>query len=261
MVLNFFLLLPQTNGIILDIIQNECSYKQFVKEISDTISVLRRDNSMKLFYDSDNINTFIETCKEFESETYLANAATQIRSFISTKSIDVHDNPTKDNRCIYVLWNLDKLPNVEYAPEIITETVERMCLYPDGKFLLLNILEEIKTDRDVLLVCKDAKHISELPVFARIPYVTDKSELESWISLNYIPIFSLLDKSRFTKTKLIVQGQSVFQENHTSRYWYLDNFHKTHYEVFDDTGKHLGESDSQGQIDFSKKDATKTINI
>lgn len=35
-------------------------------------------------------------------------------------------------------------------------------------------------------------------------------------------------------------------------------FHKTHYEVFDSTGKiHLGEADLEGNLDVTKKDKSK----
>jgi hypothetical protein len=258
--LNLFLLLPQTDGGLLEIIQTKDDYKQFVKEISDIVSILS-DHSVKLFYDSENIKTFIGTCEQFENEIYLANAANQIRSFISPKSVDIYTNLSKDKECIYVLWNLNKLLLVEYAPDIIAEIAEKMLSSPNEKFLLLNISENIKADRNVLLVCKDAKHIPELPIFIRIMYVIDKSELALWLATNHIHDFSLFDKNRFTKTNFIEQGQRVFQENKTKYYWYLDNLHKNHYEVFDNTGKHFGESDLNGQIDNSKKKPAKTINI
>lgn len=260
--LNIFILLPQTDDAIWEIIQDENSYKQFVEEVSDIVSALPKDNSTKLFYDSNNIQTFIDTCRLLEKETYLNRAENQIRSFISLKSINIHDKPTKDNNCIYVLWNYDQLPSVECnPPEIISETAEKILSYPNEKFLLLNISENIKLDRNVLLVCKDAKHIQDLPKFAHIPYVTDKLELALWLATNHITTFSLLDRNRFSKTNLIEQGQSVFQEKGTNYYWYLDNFHKNHYEIFDSTGKHLGEANSQGQLDSSKKDNTKTMTI
>ena len=51
--------------------------------------------------------------------------------------------------------------------------------------------------------------------------------------------FSLKDKTRFNKTTLIFQGQSIYQEASTNYYWYLDNFHKKHYEVFNNTKQPL----------------------
>lgn len=55
-----------------------------------------------------------------------------------------------------------------------------------------------------------------------------------------------------------VQGATVYKEKSTGYYWYLDNFHKTHYEVFDKTGKkHIGEANLDGKIDFSRADSKK----
>ena len=50
----------------------------------------------------------------------------------------------------------------------------------------------------------------------------------------------LENEYRFRKTnKPPQQGKPVYEEISTKRYWYLDNLHKTHYEVFDNTGKHI----------------------
>jgi hypothetical protein len=80
---------------------------------------------------------------------------------------------------------------------------------------------------------------------------------------------SLLEnKYRFSKTNIDTaqsHGEIIYKEiktaegKNTARYWYLDNFHKSHYEVFDSNGNHLGEADLQGKIDTAKKDSRKTI--
>lgn len=259
---NIFLFFPQDDDTIFGIIQNKSSYKQFVREVSNTLSILPQDNTVKLFYDADNIQYFLSICKKFDEELYLNNAEYQLKTFISPKSINIRDKSSRVNDCKYVLWNLDKLPNVVCnLPKIITEIAEKILSFPSETFLLLNISENVKADRNVLLVCKDAKHIPELPKFARIPYVTDKLDLELWIDTNHVSTFSLLDKSRFTRTNKIEQGQRIYKENQTGNYWYFDKFHRTHYEVFDATGKHIGEADLKGQMDTTKKDNTKIIDI
>jgi len=256
--LNIYLLFPQTGDDILDIIQDENSYKQFVKDVLESISILQKEDSLRLFYDSENIKAFIEACSSFESESYLSNAENQIRNFISIKSVAIQNQLSKDNSCVYVVWNYNNLLQVEYAPEIVAEIAEKIFSYSNEEFILLNISENIKADRNVLLVCKDAKHILDLPKFARIPFVTDKSDLELWLSTKYVTAFSLLDRNRFTRTNLKAQGQRIYQENGTNYYWYLDNFHKAHYEIFDSTGKqHIGEADLEGKLDISQCDNTK----
>lgn len=65
--------------------------------------------------------------------------------------------------------------------------------------------------------------------------------------------FSLKDGTRFQKDRRIVQGQNVYREIDTGRYWYLDNFHKNHYEVFDKNNQHIGVADMQGNFNPAKK--------
>jgi len=75
-------------------------------------------------------------------------------------------------------------------------------------------------------------------------------------------LITLLENEyRFTRTSKVEQGQQVYKETETNRYWYLDKFHKTHYEVFNSVGKHIGEANLDGFIDESKKDNTKTITL
>ena len=83
--------------------------------------------------------------------------------------------------------------------------------------------------------------------------IIDKCKyLERKFELGLIDL--LENECRFTKTSLV----GIYQEKDTNYYWYLDNFHKTHYEVFDSTGKqHIGEANLQGRIDTSKRNSVK----
>lgn len=71
--------------------------------------------------------------------------------------------------------------------------------------------------------------------------------------------FSLKDGTRFQKDGRIVQGQNVYREIDTGYYWYLDNLHKNHYEVFDGNGQHIGTANTDGVIDPSKKVNGRTL--
>lgn len=70
---------------------------------------------------------------------------------------------------------------------------------------------------------------------------------------------------RFEKTTRTDQGRTIYRERNTGRLWYVDNLHcgkAAHLEVFNSTGKqHLGEADLQGNIDRSKRDTQKTIDL
>ncbi|WP_232231722.1 hypothetical protein [Coleofasciculus chthonoplastes] len=75
----------------------------------------------------------------------------------------------------------------------------------------------------------------------------------------------LRDTKRFKRTRIRYDERVVYCEISTGKYWYVDNLHygkAAHLEVFDKTGqRHLGEADLQGEIDESKSDSEKTINI
>jgi hypothetical protein len=74
----------------------------------------------------------------------------------------------------------------------------------------------------------------------------------------------LRDTQRFQKTQILYYGRSVYREVQSDRYWYVDNFHygqASHIEVFNAQRDHIGESDLDGNIDETKKDSNKMIDL
>jgi hypothetical protein len=69
------------------------------------------------------------------------------------------------------------------------------------------------------------------------------------------------NECRFRRTNIVIQGMPLYEEISTRYYWYLDNLHQNHHEVFNHTGQHIGEADLQGIIDYARKDNNKTINL
>jgi len=63
----------------------------------------------------------------------------------------------------------------------------------------------------------------------------------------------LENECRFIQTNDTRQGQRVYQEIKTNNYWYLDNLHKNHYEVFNHSRKYIGVADLQGNINPSER--------
>ena len=110
-----------------------------------------------------------------------------------------------------------------------------------------------------LVLFRDAVHKEDYPKgFIHVPCFNDLDKLLDYLKSQGFFQFSLEDSKRFTKTSFVIQGAPVYQENNTKHYWYRDNLHKTHYEVFDSNGKnHLGEADLDGNLDSSKKDKSK----
>jgi hypothetical protein len=76
-----------------------------------------------------------------------------------------------------------------------------------------------------------------------------------------LDIITLLENEcRFMKIK-DGGGNIIYKENKSNNYWYLDNLHKNHYEVFNHKGEHIGEANLKGEIDENKRDSKKNITL
>lgn len=67
----------------------------------------------------------------------------------------------------------------------------------------------------------------------------------------------LRENKDFIKTKFDVQGRAVYRKEATGEFWYLDNFHRNHFEVFSSTHKHIGEADLEGMMNENTRDSSK----
>jgi hypothetical protein len=123
-----------------------------------------------------------------------------------------------------------------------------------------------------ILVIKNNDEINLIKLDA----IDHKLGLENWIKtkLSVYDVNSndpprdkqtiLSDTTRFRKTSQQYDGNSIYQEINTRRYWYVDNFHQglaAHLEVFDAQGNHLGEADIEGNLDLSKQDPKKHLSL
>lgn len=177
-------------------------------------------------------------------------------TFIRDKNL-IEDEDA-DNELVCYMWNVAR--------------TEILPLYNnDGLFHLVSRYTSDKTDfvcidskeyaKNQLILFQDAIHKVEYPKeLIKIPCFKDWDSLLSYLNDKGIFSFSLKDTRRFQKCANIdpVQGASVYKELATGYYWYLDNFHKTHYEVFDSCGKkHLGEASLDGILDKNKADKDK----
>jgi hypothetical protein len=155
----------------------------------------------------------------------------------------------------------------------IAEATERTLQNPNNNYLLVNFINSIFCVEDFRhpdihecfltpIVKNDS---SESPI--HLVCLDNKSALENWLKvkqvLKDVELKEFLkDTTRFQKTSHNWQGQSIYLELLTKRYWYLDNLHKNHFEVFDSTGKnHLGIADLEGNIDETKNEPSRSIEI
>ena len=163
-------------------------------------------------------------------------------------------------------------PNGLFHWNIRTEKVDRLANY--GLMCVdwhcrnyhedFVILDDASYPKNMLIYFEDSTTDLLLPAtFNRIHAFADYDHLIGFLRNQQIIVFSLQDKNSFERANNVdvVKGASAFKEIATGRYWYLDTFHKNHYEVFDSTGIHLGEADLNGNLDTNKADPKKRIQV
>lgn len=175
-------------------------------------------------------------------------------NFIKDKSLIEYNEVDKGLTCY--MWN-------------ISDTVTVPLYKEDGLFHLISRYISDKTNfvcidskeyaKNCLVLFQDAIHKPEYPKeFVKIPCYKDWDSLWKYLEDKQLFSFSLNDTTKFEKCSYTVQGAAVYKEKTTGRYWYMDNLHKTHYEVFDHLGKkHIGEAGLNGVIDKTKVDKDK----
>lgn len=172
----------------------------------------------------------------------------------------------------------DDLFTLEDKEEIVTDT--SMAELAERKILeaqLIGML--VNFPRSRFANCSSALVIKNEEDHIDLDCVEDKASLNNWLekalqlsSLEYDDSSKfpptdkqtiLRDTSKFNITSLAFQGgRRVYKELETNYYWYVDSFHygkSAHLEVFNSRGRHLGEADLEGQLDFKKSDPTKKL--
>ena len=154
-------------------------------------------------------------------------------------------------------WNIDSM---KASPQ--NDGLEHLVsrhLAAGTKFV---IIDNCHHSGNQLVLFQDASHLKDFPQgFVKVPCFCNYQDLIDYAFSENIFPFSLENNADFDRTRLTVQGKTVYREKENNRYWYLDNLHKNHYEVFDSTGNHLGEANLEGELDTSKKDKNKTITL
>lgn len=165
------------------------------------------------------------------------------------------DRNIKDDELYCFLWDIK---NMEIVP-LYDDGLKHLATWHDAYQKKFICIDRLVPSKSRLVLFRDAIHKEDHPKgFIQVPCFNDIGKLINYLKSQGLFKFSLEDSQRFTKTGYVVQGVPVYQENNTKHYWYLDNLHQTHYEVFDSNGKkHLGEADLDGNLDKNKKDKNK----
>lgn len=132
----------------------------------------------------------------------------------------------------------------------IAEAGERKFRQQDLERCLINFADS--TFGASVIVHKNNARITELIGFSTL------AELNKKFPTPVVPLDHFLhDTLRFVKTNRNVHGKIVYKEKSLQRFWYLDNLHRDHFEVFDFDGNHLGEASLSGVLDDTKVDSNK----
>lgn len=238
---------------------------RIIRTITAVGDDIRHNNEpVTLFYDHRNIEIFLETIETLYEPAYLTMPRNILHQKLQRIGLNWRDRSLHVSSCNYVLWNFERFEISQVVDTTLAEMTERMLAYPDHQYLLLNISQN-PINRKCLPVFKDVLQDDAFPRFAHIYIVTDKDEWRLWWNFyrekSGQTQFSLLDKSRFRKTSLVQQGKAVYHEITTGDFWYLDNFHKNEYEVFDMQGCHRGAADLDGKLNEKKKVEGRTIEV
>lgn len=175
--------------------------------------------------------------------------------------------PDIDNEAQYYKWENQAFYANNPAELIygdLASVVERREMYEAEQILLVLIGEKPDGRTYKTFIKEKNKQTVDYPIFISIDYVTNANEWNVWYKKQF-PLKNILaDTTRFARTNkmFIKHGRysQIYQEKHTKYYWYLDVWHKDHYEVFDETGEfHLGEVDLNDKLIPNSIDSTKSI--
>lgn len=169
----------------------------------------------------------------------------------------IDQNVQVNNSIGYYEWDLNTTGIDQITSEGLKALIQR-CRTQNLRFVILG--EGVK--------CKgrfagfvDAPQCSNLPDDWHVcEWVTTYEEILALCQQRGVFDFDL-NSSRFVRAGQGGQDETVYKELKTGNLIYLDRLHKTHYEVFDSHGRHLGEMSLNGDLDRSKADSNKRLNV
>lgn len=170
----------------------------------------------------------------------------------------VDQNVQIDHSIQYYEWDMSAVHVEVIASEGIKALIQR-CANQGTQFVVLGASEKIKGRMTCFV---DAPQRTDLPdSWQKFRWVTSYDEVLQFCREQGVFEFDLANTSRFCATGKIEQGAPVYKELSTGNFIYLDNLHKTHYEVFSPTGQHLGEMSLNGKLDRQKTDSDKHLQL
>lgn len=170
----------------------------------------------------------------------------------------IDQNVQVDNSISYFEWDLKTVGIDPITSEGLKALVQR-CRTQNLQFVILG---EGAKSKDRFSGFVDAPQRPDLPDGWHVcEWVTTYEELLVLCQQRGVFDFDLTNVSRFVRAGQGGQCETVYRELKTGNLIYLDRLHKTHYEVFDPQGKHLGEMSLNGDLDRTMADPNKRLNV
>lgn len=253
-----------------EIFINECSLQgqfQIVAELEEAVKnvisilelIIKKSNLYSELY---GVNLFFDF-KAIKSETF-PKSFNKLERDTQLKFKKLLFDKLKDWRNQRVHQSIDQYTLVETSQKVtdtsIAEVTERKLQKADLAYLLVNFSgSHFQEPHPTFRLCHSIDVVkNQTQPKIHLDCLDSKSAFEEWVQdkLNFLS-FLEREADRFKKTSHVFQGQPVYIEIKNGHYWYLDNFHKNHFEVFNSQGEHLGEADLEGILDINKRDRTK----
>jgi hypothetical protein len=248
----------------MEILINELSLTGQFQDFDDFKSALIP--FMKTMNEFDRNNDIVLKKQDFWS-CHIVNSSQTLHDFSNQKSLEITRFKSFFRNFNEPFWESSQKHNVADSYEYnghnisgssLAETCER------DKVMISFIRDDFS--KTVLPIAKNKQNIDVDNLFEETHYIEvayrkkQISKCDFFARKFKFGLITLLENEyRFARTQEMVHGQAVYKEIETNRWWYLDNLHKDHYEVFDSKGHHLGEANLQGEIDSSKKTDGKKI--
>lgn len=265
---SIFVLFPESDDDFVSIGDDSSVYKEIIQKFAELKEIVSKRTSYKLFYSSTNIDNFCRKSEQICGGIYLDNPTLKMRHIVGNNSCNTDNRTIYKTDFVYYRWCLSK-PNGGmgiFENSVLIKSAAQMNVESEEDVKIAIISFNINEwHRDVLPIIIDAKHIRKFPIMSNIPFFYPYSSFIEWyLDLFNNRKFSLFDVTRFERTKYIYTPtkRRIYKNIETGDYWYYDFFHKDnkeHFEVFDATGCHKGESDMNGNFDKTKKDNKKSI--
>jgi len=160
-----------------------------------------------------------------------------IKNLVSWNNTQLHNLTDR-----FVVENLN---NLEVQGTSIAEATELMLSDSLRKCFIINFIRSSFSSHGVLQIVKngDINNKTSLNTFC------DKSQIDSVIHIPY-DHYIRNNPGEFINTGKHCSkcGTPIYMDS-KNRFWVLDSFHKTHYEIYNSIKEHLGIADLNGNVD------------